>query len=231
MLEEAAILFDRASEESMARSSQLARDFSDLMLLGREMEEMRWFLVPYEAHLYLTGPRPPAVSIPFQPRDYKNDSWYTRHYLDDWDMHWNPTYWEAVKNERGLINREPPVISRRLTMTIYPANQSHTQKIQLQPIRQEQARHSGDLSVRRKKAFASLECLYLSQEEECERSGVGEHPASPLSSGYSSEGEAPAETELQERKRRKKKRSTRSGGRVDITAGEDTRQGKKCTIM
>ena len=220
VLEEAAILFERASEESLARSSQLAQSYSELMLLGKEMEEMRWFLVPYEANLYLSGSHPPPITVPFQPRDYERDDWYGSEHLEQWDKHWNPSYWEKVKSKM-TSEGDAPVISRLWQLTIYPANQSSGHRIQLQPIRDEL---SGGVSVRRKKAFASLECLHQPPEEE-EGEGALEHPGSPLSSGYSSEGEEPAETRGGVKKRGKRSR------RFGVEYGEDTRQGKKCVVM
>ncbi|CAI8057896.1 hypothetical protein GBAR_LOCUS31510, partial [Geodia barretti] len=159
VLEEAKLLFERAAEESVPRSSQLARDYSALMLLGKEMEEMRWFMVPYEAHLYLTGSCPPVIRVPFEPRDYTHGDWYSSQYLNEWNKHWNPHYWEETKREREL--GEDPVIIHQWQWTIYPANRSPTHKIQLQPIRDK-----GPGGMREKKAFASMECLYSEREAE-----------------------------------------------------------------
>ena len=224
-MEEAKLLFERAAEESVPRSSQLARDYSALMLLGKEMEEMRWFMVPYEAHLYLTGSCPPVIRVPFEPRDYTHGDWYSSQYLNEWNKHWNPHYWEETKREREL--GEDPVIIHQWQWTIYPANRSPTHKIQLQPIRDK-----GPGGMREKKAFASMECLYSEREAE-----GGESPNSPRSSGYSSEGEEGHDTTTPEvkghggkRRRRKGKRSGKSR-QVVITYGEDSRQGKKCVVM
>ena len=215
------MLFERAGEESVPRSSQLAREYSAMMLLGREMEEMRWFLVPYEAHLFLTSSHPPpAIQVSFQPRDYENDDWYSHQFLKEWDKHWNPHYWEEVKHERETEG-DAPVISHRWQWTIYPANRSPAHKVQLQPIRDEPSR---ELSARTKKAFASLEYLYTPKEEE--DWGSMEHPVSPHSSGYSSDLEEV--TEVKGRGKRSKEKRNR---RVEITYGEDSRQGKKCAIM
>ena len=226
-MEEAKLLFEGAAKESGRRSSKLAQDYCSLMLLGKEMEEMRWFMVPFEAHLYLTGCRPPAIQVPFQPRDYTRSDWYTSQYLNEWDKHWNPSYWEKTKSER----EENPVIRQ---LTIYLVNQSPAHKIQLQPIRDE---CKGGL--REKKAFVSMECLYNLREVEERRGSVGKRPGSLDSSGYSSVGEegqgtvTEAKGKAKRRRRRKGKAGKRSGksGQVVITYGEDSHQGKKCAIM
>lgn len=227
VLQEAKQLFERAVEESVPRSSQLAQDYSTLMLLGREMEEMRWFMVPYEAHLYLTGCHPPAIKVPFQPRDYEHDHWYSRQYLEDWDRHWNPHYWEEVRREREAEKKNGEDPGNQWQWTIYPATRSPTHMIHLQPIR---LQPKGGHPTCEKKAFASMECLHNLREVERRES-----PVSPPSSGYSSEGEEREETAEAKKHRRKgkrkKARSSGKNGRVVISYGEDSRQGKKCVIM
>ena len=199
--------------------------------MGREMEEMRWFLVPYEAHLYLTGSsRPPSIRVPFQPRDYEGDNWYDSQYLDEWDRHWNPAYWKEVEEQRnsGQFSSYYVAPTCRWQWTIYPANQSPVPMIQLQPVTEKVG--GGQLLVRRKKAFASLECLY-SEEMKIESVGSMGSLESPLSSGYSSDGDRGEDTgEVREVREVRRRRRRRSKLRVS-SQSHDSLSGKKCIVM
>lgn len=183
------------------------------------MEEMRWFLVPYEAHLYLTGTKPPKIQIPYEPRNYERDTWYTSDYLNEWDEHWNPGYWEEVKSQRISGQQSSVEKSRnQWQWTIYPANHS---PIHLQPIS-----YYEPLSTRRKKAFASVECL-ISSEMKVDTNGSTASLASPRSSGYSSDDAIGKDTVVEVSERRERFNNKKTMFPFD----HDSRSGKKCIVM
>ena len=214
-------MFDNAAEASIPRSNKLAQDYSSFMLVGKGMEEMRWFLLPYEAHLYLTGCRLPQVKVPFRPRNYETDNWYGEEYLDEWDHHWNPRLWEKLTEDKRA--GAAPHITCNWQWTIYPSNQSPSHRIQ--PSRHKLYLTQGELAGK-KKASASMSCLY-STEINTSVLGSTHSLASPISSGYSSGVEDGGEVE--EKGGKKKGRKGREGRR-NVLYGDDNR-GKKCVIM
>lgn len=222
-------MFDRAAEVSSSYSSKLAQEYSSLLLLGKEMEEMRWFLLPYEAHLYLNGCPLPRVEIPFQPRNYEEDHWYDPDYLTEWDRHWNPSYWKELQKERSHkdsgvdrshkdsgVERDSDVqVTCRWQWTIYPAS-DHTPSQKQQPTTPKQYVTGGQLAGK-KAASVSMTCLYTSRTT-ANPIGSTASLASPLSSGYSSAGE---EREEEGQKKGKRKRGRRKGHN----------DPKKCAVM
>ena len=225
MLAAAERLFEKARKDSIPLSRQQAQDYSNLLLLGSETEEMRWFLVPYEAHLYLTGCHPPLVQVPFTPRNYECDEWYDDEYLNEWDRHWNPGLWVEVESQRTRAV-QPAAVSERTSqwlMTIYPANQTPTREIHLQPLKDEELHHlQGGQEVRKKKAYLSMESLYMTREDVKESTSSY---VSPQSSGYFSDGER------EEGQTRAKRKLKRRKGNTTAQQSVDTHNGNKCAIM
>ena len=225
VLDEAQKLFDQAMENSMGRSSQLAQDYSSLMLLGKEMEEMRWFMVPYEAHLCLTNCHLPKIQVPFKPRNYEHDNWYSKEYLNEWDKHWNPSFWEETKAQRSSEKSTAVITRSYRQLTIYPADQRPRHKIQLQPITDEPS--SNSRAVRRK-VFVSMEQLHVGDMRSSGISGSTGSLASPRSSGYSSDHDVQEDTEEAVVRRKTKRRRRKI---IEIVHSDDTRHGKKCVVM
>ena len=205
-------MFDRAAEFSNIHSSKLAQEYSNLLLLGKEMEEMRWFLLPYEAHLFLNGCPLPRVQIPFQPRNYEEDNWYDPDYLTEWDRHWNPSYWRELQKKR--IHKDSGVqVTCQWQWTIYPAS-DHTPS--QKPTTLKQSVTPGQLRGK-KAASVSMTCLYSSRTK-ANPTGSTVSLASPLSSGYSSDRD---EREEEGEKKGKRRRGRRKG----------PNDPKKCAVM
>lgn len=172
---------------------------------------MRWFLLPYEAHLYLNGCPLPRVQIPFQPRNYEEDNWYDQDYLTEWDKHWNPSYWRELQREKS--HKESDVeVTCQWQWTIHPANAGQ----RLPPNKPKHYGIQGQLAGK-KGASVSMTCLYSSRTT-ANPIGSTASLASPASSGYSSAGEEREEEGDKKGKRRRRRRKGHSNP-------------KKCAVM
>ena len=100
VLQEAQKLFD-AAPASCPPLSHVTSSYSSLLLLGKELEEMRWFLLPHEAQLQLTGHSAGFFRVPFEPKAYESDQSCLSIVADEWDRHWNPSYWQKTRERRG----------------------------------------------------------------------------------------------------------------------------------
>lgn len=186
---------------------------------------MRWFLLPYEAHLYITDCYLPRVQVPFQPRNYESDNWYDEDYLNEWDKHWNPGFWEEVKNKRRPTEESVPQITSRWQWTINPANHSPSHRVELPIPPKRYLQLAG-----KKETSVSMSNLYYSSTKSSDLIG-STASLSPISSGYSSGGEDRVEREegmrrgKKERKGRGRKRRT-----VKVLHGDNS-QDRKCIVM
>ena len=165
VLQEAQKLFDEAKLTATS-CTDLEDEYSSLLLMGKEMEEMRWFLLPYEAQLHLLGCPLPSVHIPFEPRNYESEQWRPVDYRDEWDRHWNPSYW---KDTRGRSTQDGQWV-------LYPAapNQNGLRA----PTHLTQGYLLGT-----RRGSVSLTCLYSSQCVDLGSTGSLDQPSSFGGSG------------------------------------------------
>ena len=194
---------------------------------------MRWFLLPYEAHLFLSGCPLPHVQVPFEPRDYESDNWRDDEYLNEWDKHWNPSFWEDVKDERLAAKAaKAPQTNSLCQWTIYPTINSPDHKRDEKPDKTPRYRPQGNL-IGTKKGSVSMSCLYTSRMNADPIGSTGSLVLSSHgSSGYSS-GEGDREDrEAGKTGKSGRRRGWRKGRREKKTnSTEPQLHTNKCVVM
>ena len=188
---------------------------------------MRWFLLPYEAHLYLSGCPLPRVQVPFEPRNYESDNWRDDEYLNEWDKHWNPSFWEDVKDKR--LAAKAPQTTSLWQWTIYPANNSPDQERDENPNKTPPEGHL----IRTKKGSVSMTCLYTSRMNIDPIESTGSLTLSfHGSSGYSSgeEERRNSKTEKSGKGRGRRWRKGRNGKEKSLNEPQP-HSNNKCVVM